>query len=173
MLRSTVNHAGPQANPDVCDEGVSRRYSEHRPDLGLRAFVECFWTQEIRCPSTTPPTASLRVLPDGCIDFVFRSDSGEISRDAQLVGAMSRPLLVALRSPASFVGVRFRPGGAFPFLGKFSAGELTDARLPLTELWRQGEAERLADAFFRPGTGRFPRMSPGWSGSCWRSLGRT
>ena len=97
-------------------------YQEHPPSTVLRDFVECYWTRR-----TQGPTRG-RVLPDGCADILFENG------DAHVVGTMTRPLEVSRSSATSFVAVRFRPGGAFPFLS-CPLGELTDQRVALEDLW--------------------------------------
>lgn len=64
---------------------------------------------------------------------------------AYAVGTMRRPLVVRLRGRTDLLGVRFRPGGAVPFLAP-PAHELTDRTVPLADLWRGADdlAERLA-----------------------------
>ncbi len=48
---------------------------------------------------------------------------------------MTRPLLVRSARPARLTAVRFRPGGATPFL-RFPAHEITDSQTPLMDNWR-------------------------------------
>lgn len=62
-----------------------------------------------------------------------------------LVGAMTRALKVVEDGKSRWVGVRFRPGGAFPFL-RFSLGEATDAHWDLKTVWPEADAwaEELA-----------------------------
>lgn len=69
-----------------------------------------------------------RIVPDGCIDILV--SMGEAS--AHVVGTMTRPLLSGGRAVAT-AAVRFRPGGAAPFLG-VAAHELTDRRIPFEDL---------------------------------------
>jgi len=83
-----------------------------------------------------------RVLPDGCADLVF--DLGEGSSD--VVGTMTRPLFLPPQGSFEFLGVRFRPGRAAAFL-RIPLAEITDARVPLGELWKgwsDGILERRA-----------------------------
>jgi AraC-like DNA-binding protein len=84
------------------------------------------------------------VLPDGCIDVVLgfagRADEPE---STMVVGTMTRALALDPTSPECFVGVRFRPGKASPFLS-LPANELTDLRVPLDEIWL--DAAHVRDA---------------------------
>jgi AraC-like DNA-binding protein len=72
-----------------------------------------------------------RVLPDGCADLVF--DLGEGSSD--VVGTMTKPLFLPPQGSFEFLGVRFRPGRAAAFL-RIPLAEITDARVPLGEIWK-------------------------------------
>jgi AraC-like DNA-binding protein len=89
-----------------------------------------------------------RILPDGCADVIVAV--GRSATEALVVGPMSAAILVAPRA-ALFVGVRFRPGCARPFLG-VPLAELADRRVDLGELW--GDAgELLARAHRARGAG--------------------
>ncbi len=161
MLRFAVGRANSQASVDGCTDALCRPYKEHSPGPDLRAFVECFWTQEVRRIPAGSPAASLRVLPDGCIDFIFHSNGARSAFGARIVGAITRPRLVDFRAPTYLVGVRFQPGGAFPFLGNLTAGELTDAQLSLTELWGTHEVERFGAGILDHGVGSLAEGAAG------------
>lgn len=102
------------------------RYAEFAPTAALRPWVECFWTSR-----DDADTGERRVLPDGCADLVFDLTDGE----GTAVGTMTRPLVVPVREGGEFLGVRFRPGRAAAFL-RVPLAEITDARVPLRELWK-------------------------------------
>lgn len=113
-------------------------YREHAPAAVLRPYVECYWTN---C-GTRATTA--RVLPDGCIDILFAFSPRRAS--ASIVGTMTRPLLVPAGFAQRIAAIRFRPGGAAPFL-RLPAHELTDLEVDLSEAWRSDDlAGRLAEA---------------------------
>ena len=99
-------------------------YQEHaaHPDLAL--FVECYWTGETE-PERDQETGK-RVLPDGCIDLLWTSGQPP---SLSLVGPMSVAEEFATDVPASFFGVRFRPGGAAALLGIHSR-DYRDAVVP-------------------------------------------
>lgn len=103
-------------------------YAEIRPTAALQPWVECFWTN--RDDATSP--REHRVLPDGCADLVF-----DLTRDdAQVVGTMTRPLVIAGSEPSNFFGVRFRPGRAAAFL-RIPLAHFTDARVSLGDVFKQ------------------------------------
>jgi transcriptional regulator GlxA family with amidase domain len=104
----------------------------------VRMFVEAFWSLEVDTP------AARRILPDGCIDFLFDLDRGTGS----VIGTMKTSQLVATPAGARRFGVRFAPGGAMPFIDAH-AHELTDRKAGLSELTRAAAfdlAERVAEA---------------------------
>jgi len=112
-------------------------YREYTPSGTLRPFVECFWTREVTPSAVVTPGARMhRVLPDGCIDVVLTfGDRGDEPSSAMVVGTMTRALVLEPPdAPECFVGVRFRPAKAAPFL-TLPASELTDLRVSLTDVW--------------------------------------
>jgi AraC-like DNA-binding protein len=111
-------------------------YREWVPPPGLAAWVECAW--EV----TVPPGGGEhvhRVLPDGCIDLVFREREG-----LQVAGPDTRAILAAIPAGGSAVGVRMRPGGAPALLGLRPSG-LRDSRVPAAAAAGPG-AQALEDA---------------------------
>ena len=116
-------------------------YAEIRPSSALEPWVECFWTRHDDGSAT-----ETRVLPDGCADLVFDLNDGE----AMAVGTMTRPLVVPVGG--EFFGVRFRPGRAAAFL-RIPLAEITDARVPLGDLWRDAPHPALR-ATLSPQAGR-------------------
>jgi AraC-like DNA-binding protein len=92
-------------------------YREVAPHPALRAHVDRLWASA----DATADGAPSRILPDGCIDVIVDLDD-----DARVavVGTMTRAVVLSPAAGRS-VAVRFRPGGATPFL-RTPAGELTD-----------------------------------------------
>ncbi|MBZ4374478.1 helix-turn-helix domain-containing protein [Corallococcus sp. AS-1-6] len=104
------------------------RYVEASPCAALAPYVQCYWALEL---SGAAPVGVHRVLPDGCLDILVDLTDGAGPR---VVGAMRTAEVVPLSARASFVAVRFRPGGAQPFL-RLPLLELTDAKVALGDLW--------------------------------------
>lgn len=114
-------------------------YRECPPNSALSPFVRCYWhmAREGRLPVGT----AHRVLPDGCVDVLFNlSDSfhgmgpgQRFGQSTYVIGAMLQPTVVRFGRNLDVVGVRFRPGGAYPFL-QFPLYEITDRVLPLDDL---------------------------------------
>lgn len=100
-------------------------YREHAPSSAFRPFVSCFWTR------TAPAQSETRVLPDGAVDILFELESSS----AEVIGTMTRPLVVSAATESTFVAARFRPGAAQRLFG-ISMKELTDGKCELASLWR-------------------------------------
>jgi methylphosphotriester-DNA--protein-cysteine methyltransferase len=117
---------------------IPTAYVEHAPPPALRDYVECFWTRG----AASTPNANHHVIPDGCIDLVLTYGSTgfrESPAAALAVGTMTRPLSVGADEAGAYVGVRFWPGRARPFLG-IPASEITDLRISLADLSRRRDS---------------------------------
>ncbi len=107
-------------------------YAEFAPEAALADVLTCEWVR------TCGPEGEILVLPDGCVDVVWRSDG-----DLFIAGPDRGP--VAHHHPAGveFVGLRLRPGTAATVLG-VRVDELCDQQVPLSSLWGR-RADRLSD----------------------------
>ena len=104
-------------------------YVETLPPPLLRPFVDRFWARsDVGEPRSERPH---RILPDGCIDVIIDLAHGR----AEVVGTMTRAIVVPVHPSACLVAVRFKPGAAVPFL-EVAARELTDRKIPVAELGR-------------------------------------
>ena len=85
------------------------------------------------------------MVPDACLDLLFRLHGRPEGAGALLVGTMTRPLPVLNPPSVDLLGVRFHPGAARPFL-PCPADHLTDDGLELGRAWPEGASlrERLA-----------------------------
>lgn len=99
-------------------------YREWSPHPALRDLVECCWT-------ATGDRGAITVVPDGCVDFLFETGGDETA--ARLVGAMTTAIVVPPSCGGEIVAVRFRPGGAHPFVGA-PLDAFTDTAVALAEL---------------------------------------
>ena len=105
-------------------------FRTYRPKPPLDDFVACFWYYDAAVPSHTRE----HVVPNGAMDLIISlRDQGLTMYDLQacrsvslggaaFCGARSSFSVVATAGQAPSIGVQFKPGGAFPFLG-FPAGE--------------------------------------------------
>jgi AraC-like DNA-binding protein len=99
-------------------------YRELVPHPALQPFVDRLWLR-----TSAGGDEVVRVLPDGCIDLLF-----DLEREtAVAVGAMTAPLLFEPGRRQTLVAVRFRPGGAAPFLG-LPVDRITDRRVACEDL---------------------------------------
>jgi AraC-like DNA-binding protein len=99
------------------------RYREFAPPPALASVVECLWEVEAR-------DEVHRVLPDGCMDILFRVGDAH----ARVIGPMSTAVLVESRGVSKTAGVRFRSGAAPGLLG-LAASELRDGVASLADAW--------------------------------------
>ena len=99
--------------------------------------MECYWALTAR---HAPPWKS-RILPDGSNDIIL-----DLSAEPRsfVVGVMRRADVVPLAGHVDLLGVRFRPGGALPFL-RLPLHELADRHVALDALWGS-RAGSLSDA---------------------------
>jgi len=114
----------------------------HAPRNPLREFIDYLWLlQDSEAPRRE------RILPSGTIELVVNLDEAEIriqnpeSPDryrrfsgAVVSGTYSCPFVCDATQHKSMLGVHFRPGGAFPFLGILPS-EVTGAHANLADLW--------------------------------------
>ena len=133
-------------------------YRESRAHGELARYVECFWFLEEGAETTGAGCPVERLLPIGSIEVVlhrrspFRQWSPEGAprrlSPGVVAGQMTGPLYIQPEGPIGTMGIRFRPGGAYPFLG-LPLDALTDCLASFEEVWgasgRRFE-ERLLDA---------------------------
>jgi len=99
-------------------------YREFAPSPPLHALVACRWLRE---RSAEEPADSTLILPDGCVDLLWRD--GKL-----IVAGLDR---TAWRSPVragtAIAGIRLRPGVVGAVFG-MPAGELLDVHVPLEDV---------------------------------------
>ena len=69
-----------------------------------------------------------------------RTDHCKRFSGAVVCGAYGKPFVIDTREHVSVMGVHFKPGGAFPFLGA-AASELADSHVDLESLWGTSDVE--------------------------------
>jgi AraC-like DNA-binding protein len=111
-------------------------YRELAPSNDVYSLVACRWIRQV---PGDEPTDSTLVLPDGCVDLLWRDDK-------LIVAGTDR---TAWRSPISpgerILGLRLRPGVAGAVLG-MPASEVLDVHVRLEDLlggWAGELSERL------------------------------
>src|SRR4051794_3480799 len=98
----------------------------YRPRPPLSAFVDILWLAE----GDAPAHPKERLLPTGTVELVIdlrndtlrvydgqRPDRFQTFRGAVVCGAHSQCFVIDTVGQESVLGVHFKPGGAFPFLG--------------------------------------------------------
>jgi AraC-like DNA-binding protein len=133
------------AHPDT--ERDSPWYREVPPSPDLAPWISHF--RIIRGPSASSaaPTA-LRLLTDGCTGVVIDCAPTAPASPPVFMGVMRAATVVTVAERREIIGVRFKPGGALPFIAS-SLHEFTGRRVPLPLLWgdlaqRMGHAVRSA-----------------------------
>jgi AraC-like DNA-binding protein len=112
------------------------------PAHPLAGFVERLWHL-----NDAPPHFQERIVPSGTMELVInlhedelriydasRTDCCKRFSGAVVSGAYGKPFVIDTREHVSVMGVHFKPGGAFPFLGA-TASELADSHVDLESLW--------------------------------------
>jgi len=121
----------------------------HTPVSPLLDFVDDFWLYD----GYTQPHFKERILPSGTIELVINLRDDELRiydaahpdrcnrfSGALVSGAYGGFFVIETAEEVSMMGVHFKPGGAFPFLG-LPAGELADAHVNLETLWGRSAVE--------------------------------
>ncbi|HZI85416.1 MAG TPA: helix-turn-helix transcriptional regulator [Pyrinomonadaceae bacterium] len=117
-------------------------YLSFRPGPPLNELVDHFWLIE----GAQAPRLE-KILPSGTNELVVNLKNNEIHihdvdqperlrrfSGAVLSGTYSRSFVCNALQHEAMMGVHFRPGGAFPFLGT-EASELTNTHANLADLW--------------------------------------
>jgi AraC-like DNA-binding protein len=132
-------------------------FNFYRPEPPLSKFVDSFWLHE----GQEAGHKIERILPTGTLELVINLRRNELrfydaerpekrSRlsGAVVSGAHGRSFTPGDEEEVFIIGVHFKPGGAFPFLG-LPAGDLADAHVDLETLWGPPAGrlrERLCEA---------------------------
>ena len=116
-------------------------YEEITPVEPLSRYIKCVWVMQ---SPGAESSSQERILPDGCTEIVFNLADPFRQQDLDnhtqlqpltlLVGQMRRHLLIAPTGRVKLVGVRFRPGGAYPFL-RLPQDEIADRVIALDLVW--------------------------------------
>lgn len=133
------------------------RFSSCKPNALLSNFVDNFWLYE----GYEAEHSNERILPTGTIELVINLRENELRiHDAEqpnrcsrfsgsvVSGAYGKGFISDSEEEAFIIGIHFKPGGAFPFLG-VPADELADTHVDLEMLWGASAVrlrERLCEA---------------------------
>ena len=118
-------------------------FSSRKPALALADYVDNLWLYE----GYEGEHANERILPTGTMELVINLrenelriyDADETDRcsrfsGAVVSGAYGKGFLSDTEEEAFLIGIHFKPGRAFPFLG-LRADEISDTHIDLETLW--------------------------------------
>jgi AraC-like DNA-binding protein len=143
---------------------IDTLFNFYKPPPPLSNFIDNFWLYE----GAAPEQGIERILPTGTLELAINLRQNELSffraatpengsrhSGAVVSGAHSSSFVPGAEKNPFIIGVHFKPGGAFPFLG-VPAGELADTHVDLEALWGSASVrlrERLCEA--ETAAGRF------------------
>ncbi|MEM8860382.1 MAG: helix-turn-helix transcriptional regulator [Chloroflexota bacterium] len=116
------------------------------PQPPLNQFIECLWHVDLQVPYTRE-----KILPTSSIELIInfgpphrKYNTAEtdfnLMKDSWIAGFQTGFIVNEPVAETLMVGVRFKPGGAYPFLG-LPILEITDYVLDLDHLWGPFAAE--------------------------------
>jgi AraC-like DNA-binding protein len=124
----------------------------YKPKPPLSNFVDSFWLYEGRAPEHQIE----RILPTGTLELAINLRQNELRfydsertddrlrlSGAVVSGAHGHGFTPESENEIVIIGVHFKPGGAFPFLG-LPAGDIADTHVDLETLWGPS-ADRLRE----------------------------
>jgi AraC-like DNA-binding protein len=127
---------------------MTLNYHFTTPDRPLAGFVERFWHL-----SDAPSHSKERIMPSGTMELVINLHEDEVRiydgkcperckrfSGSVVAGPYGGPLVIDTREHAAIIGIHFKPGGAFPFLG-VAANELANSHVDLAALWGPSAVE--------------------------------
>ena len=156
VTRSTLSIAGGKSQQFTI-LNIDRIFNFYKPKPPLSKFVDNFWLYE----GYEPEPKTERILPTGTLELVInlrqnkllfydaeRPENCSRLSGAVVSGAHGRGFAPDSAEVTFIIGVHFKPGGAFPFLG-LPAGDLADTHVDLETLWGPSAGrlrERMCEA---------------------------
>ena len=141
---------------------MTPRYEEHKPEAALAAHVHCIWRfqgDEDGAEQAVPPDGRCELIAHGGRPYDERGADGAWHAQAALLfaGQLTRPLILRSRGSVDVLGVRFKPAGAWAFVGA-PMSSCTDLRIDLATLHGDRAATSLR-AQLRDAAGAGERMA--------------
>jgi AraC-like DNA-binding protein len=129
---------------------MTPRYEEHAPDPAIAAHVHCTWLfegEEDGVEQAVPPDGRCELIAHVGRPYEERDRAGAWHAQPPLLfaGQLTRPLVLRSRGAVSVLGVRFKPAGAWAFVGT-PLSACTDRRLDLALLHGAADADALQAA---------------------------
>lgn len=156
MSHSTLSIAGGKSQQFTILK-IDTMFKFYKPKPPLSKFVDNFWLYE----GYEQEHKTERILPTGTLELVInlrqnklgfydfeRSENGSCLSGSIVSGASGRGFTPETEEEIFIIGIHFKPGGAFPFLG-LPAGDLADTHVDLETLWGSSAEwlrERLCEA---------------------------
>ena len=110
--------------------------SHLEPSADLAPYVSVAWILRWNLDGRTPFVQ--QVLPDPCVQIVVAQDG------AYLQGVVTRAFSATLAGAGFVMGLKFRPGGFFPFARR-SVAEFTDRRVRLAHVLPAADRAQLTE----------------------------
>jgi AraC-like DNA-binding protein len=156
VTRSTLSIAAGKSQQFTTLK-IDTIFNFYKPEPPLSKFVDNFWLYE----GDEAPHQIERILPTGTLELAINLRQNELSffdvspaenrsrhSGAVVSGAHGHSFAPVAGKEVFIIGVHFKPGGSFPFLG-LPAGDLTDTHVDLDALWGPAAGrlrERLCEA---------------------------
>ena len=156
MTRSTLTLAGSKPQQFTIPD-IDTIFNFYKPEPPLSKFVDNLWLYEGKAAQQNTG----RILPTGTLELVINLRQNKLlfhdvehaencSRfsGAIVSGAHGHSFVPDSAEVTSIIGVHFKPGGAFPFLG-LPASDLADTHIDLDTIWGPAAGrlrERLCEA---------------------------
>lgn len=128
-------------------------FTPYFPGPPLNRYIVCFWYVEGMTPYRRE-----RILPTENIELIInlgdphrvyendQSDVYRLNKDYWICGIQTAPIITAAVNRSHLIGVRFKPGGVYPFLQR-PLSELRDLIVDLDLIWG-GQIELLREQLF-------------------------
>lgn len=113
-------------------------YAHRLPTAPLSGLVGLFWYWS----GHASPAWRERILPMGTVELVIQLRHDRTV--AGISGPHSEAFIIDRREPEALLGIHFKAGGAFPFLG-CAFGDLHNTGVTLDQLWGEKRARRLVE----------------------------
>jgi len=111
------------------------------PAYPLSRYIQCLWYID-----TIVPYRQERILPTGTLELIINFGAPfrvldhddptqfQLSTESWLVGIQTEYILNEITAESHMIGVRFKPGGLFPFI-RVAGHELHNRIVPLDLIW--------------------------------------
>ncbi|HVE58710.1 MAG TPA: helix-turn-helix domain-containing protein, partial [Pyrinomonadaceae bacterium] len=142
MTHSTLSIAGGKSQQFTTLK-IDTVFNFYKPEPPLSKFIDNFWLYE----GGESEQKVERILPTGTLELAINLRHNELSffdaaqpanrsrhSGAVVSGAHGHSFAPGDEKEVFIIGVHFKPGGAFPFLG-VPADDLTDVHADLSALW--------------------------------------